>query len=117
MRLVRLSSAVLAFAFALLVLACNSTEKMADNSSRTTTSPQTAQGPQVPTVNADGVRRITTVEAQDLLAKNQAVIFDVRTQAAYDQGHVRGAKLIPYAEVANRLDEFPRNKTIITYCT
>lgn len=117
MRPVKISIIAAGFVLAVSILACNSTERMANNNSAPAGAPQTAQRPQVPTVNADGVRRITTVEVEDLLAKNQAVIFDVRTQAAYDQGHVRGAKLIPYTEVANRLDEFPRNKTIVTYCT
>ena len=117
MRFVRFSSGALGFVLTLTIFACNSTERTANNNSISSGSPQVAQGPTVPTVNADGVRRITTVEVKDLLDKNQAVVFDVRTQAAYDQGHVRGAKLIPYAEVATRLDEFPRNKTIVTYCT
>ncbi|MGH9929228.1 MAG: rhodanese-like domain-containing protein [Pyrinomonadaceae bacterium] len=65
----------------------------------------------------DGVRRVTVAELKDLLAKNGAVVIDVRNQASYDLGHVKGAKLIPEGEVAGRSDELPRNKLIVTYCS
>ncbi len=66
---------------------------------------------------SDGIRRVTVHELQDLLAKGQAVVIDVRNQAAYDQGHIKGAKLIPLNEVQNHLSELPKDKTIVTYCS
>ena len=66
---------------------------------------------------ADGVRRITTVELQDLISKGQAYVVDVRNEASYKLGHVRGAKLIPNTEIADRSKELPRDKTIVTYCS
>jgi rhodanese-related sulfurtransferase len=66
---------------------------------------------------ADGARRVTVAELKDLLARNEAVVIDVRNQASYDAGHVRGAKLIPEAEVVNHIDELPKNKLIVTYCS
>jgi rhodanese-related sulfurtransferase len=71
----------------------------------------------VATVPADNARRVTVAEAKDLLAKNEAIILDVRNQASYNAGHVRGAKLIPVGEVANHLAELPKDKLIITYCS
>ena len=65
----------------------------------------------------DGVRRITVQEAQDMLAKGQAVMIDVRNDASYAQGHVKGAKLIPFTEIQNHLNELPKDKFIITYCS
>jgi predicted sulfurtransferase len=66
---------------------------------------------------SDGIRRVTVPELQDLLAKGQAVVIDVRNQASYDQGHIKGAKLIPMTEIQNHLSELPKNKTIVTYCS
>jgi hypothetical protein len=64
----------------------------------------------------DGVRRITTAELAELMNKGQVVVVDVRTQAAYDVGHIRGAKLIPVPQVGERTKELPRDKMIVTYC-
>ncbi len=69
------------------------------------------------TVQADGAKRITTSELQALLDKGQAVVIDVRNQASYDQGHIRGARLIPSSEIADRTGELPKDKTIVTYCS
>lgn len=97
--------------FALGVLtACNSAEQSA----------RTSSGPAVPATApqaADGVRRVTVTELKDLMAKNQAFIIDVRNQAAYDAGHVRGSRLIPEAEVVNHFAELPKDKLIVTYCS
>jgi 3-mercaptopyruvate sulfurtransferase SseA len=67
--------------------------------------------------NADGVRRVTVAELKDLLAQNQAVVIDVRNEAAYNTGHIRGAKLIPEAEVVSHIGELPKDKLIVTYCS
>jgi rhodanese-related sulfurtransferase len=63
------------------------------------------------------VRRITIREANELIKNGRAFVVDVRNQAAYDAGHIPGAKLIPVGEILNHVDEMPRDKTIITYCS
>ncbi|MDQ1707560.1 MAG: hypothetical protein QOJ88_771 [Pyrinomonadaceae bacterium] len=68
-------------------------------------------------VPADGARRVTTAEVKELLDRNEAVVIDVRNEASYNAGHIRGSKLIPEAEVINHLDELPKNKLIVTYCS
>lgn len=93
-----------------LLAACNSAEKTA----RTSSGPA---GPTAAAPPADGVRRVTVSELEGLLANNEAVVIDVRNQASYDVGHIRGSKLIPEAEVVTRTDELPRNKLIVTYCS
>ena len=70
-----------------------------------------------PTTYADGARRITIIELQDLIKKHEAFIVDVRNEAMYNAGHLPGAKLIPAAEILNHLDELPKDKLIITYCS
>ena len=66
---------------------------------------------------ADGVRRMNVQELQELVKKGQAFIVDVRNEDAYNTGHIRGAKLIPLADVEKRAGELPKDKTIVTYCT
>ncbi len=114
MRLLISLAVVVVAAFA---LACNSAERSASSSSPGVLASSPAQGKSPTTPPADGVRRITTTELKDLLAKGQAFVVDVRNQAAYDAAHIKGAKLIPTNETANRAHEVPRDKTIVTYCS
>jgi 3-mercaptopyruvate sulfurtransferase SseA len=87
---------------------CNSAEQKNKNAA-----PPIAAAP----LPADGVRRVTTAELKNLLDQNEAVVIDVRNEASYNVGHIRGSKLIPEAEVLNHLDELPKNKLIVTYCS
>lgn len=45
-----------------------------------------------------------------------AVILDVRTLAEYTAGHVPGARLLPLADLAGRLEEVPARQTIYVIC-
>jgi hypothetical protein len=65
----------------------------------------------------DGVRRITPAEAREAVDKGKAIIIDVRGEASYDAGHVKGARLIPVNDIGTRASELPRDKMIITYCS
>jgi 3-mercaptopyruvate sulfurtransferase SseA len=112
MRLI-LSFFAIAILAAAVLTACNSAEWK-----KASTSPvaPNAQQPAT-TARGDGVRRVTVKELKQMLDDNDAVVIDVRTQASYDMGHIKGSKLIPEAEVANRRDELPKNKLIVTYCS
>jgi 3-mercaptopyruvate sulfurtransferase SseA len=103
------------FAFTLLAIgvltACNSAEWKNVGASPGGPTPVAAPA------NADGARRVTVAELKDLLAKNEAVVIDVRNEAAYNSGHIRGAKLIPEAEVVSHIDQLPKNMLIVTYCS
>jgi len=110
------------FAFACLaslsLIACNSSNS--PNTVASSSTPATAAKPNVtpaPGVSADGVRRITTVELRDLISNGQAYVVDVRNEASFNLGHIRGAKLIPNTQIAQRYKELPRDKTIVTYCS
>jgi 3-mercaptopyruvate sulfurtransferase SseA len=63
------------------------------------------------------VPRITLKETQELLEKGQAVLIDVRGSDAYDQEHAAGAILFTESDIATRLNELPRDKQLILYCT
>ena len=95
---------------AVALSACNSAEL------KNKSGPIASASPAAPAPN-DGVRRITPTELQNLLAKNEAFVVDVRNEASYNAGHIRGAKLIPEQDIANRVSELPKDKTIVTYCS
>jgi len=44
------------------------------------------------------------------------VMLDVRTVEEYNEGHVKGAVLIPVQVLAERLAEVPKNKQVYIYC-
>lgn len=68
-------------------------------------------------IPGDGVRRITPAEVRAALDKGEAIIVDVRGEGSFEAGHVKGARSIPYLDLLSRIDEFPRDKMIITYCS
>ena len=87
------------------------------NASDTTKNTKPAALPGSDTVYADGARRVTADEMDAMVKNGQAIIVDVRNQASFDQGHIPGAKLIPAGEILNHLNELPRDKMIVTYCS
>ncbi|SRR6266480_7956341 len=94
-----------------VLTACNSAEWRNARTSPVAPAPATAPPP------ADGARRVTVAELKNMLDKNEAVVIDVRNEASFNSGHIRGAKLIPEAEVLNHINELPKNKLIVTYCS
>jgi 3-mercaptopyruvate sulfurtransferase SseA len=83
--------------------------------SKTTT--QAQKSTPTPTPHSDGARRITIDEFEALQKEGKVFVVDVRTQDAYDIGHIPGSKLIPSNEIANRVNELPKDKLIVTYCS
>jgi rhodanese-related sulfurtransferase len=45
------------------------------------------------------------------------VIVDVRGTEEYLAGHVPGALHIPADDLPNRLEDIPRDRTVVTYCS
>lgn len=78
--------------------------------------PQTAAATPQTAAHADGIRRVTVQEARAAADAGQAIIYDVRNQASFATGHIKGARLVAYDEVDKHLSEFPKDKLIITYC-
>jgi predicted sulfurtransferase len=97
---------LLALVTSAILISCNATSK---SQNKTQLEP--------PTTYADGARRITIPELEALMKNNEAVVIDVRNQAAYDLGHIPGSKLIPSGEILNHISELPRDKMIVTYCS
>ncbi len=101
---------VLIVAAAVVFAACNAVDTKIDPK-------RVVAVPGSDTVYADGARRVTADEMDTMVKNGQAIIVDVRNQASYDLGHIPGAKLIPAGEILNHLNELPRDKMIITYCS
>ena len=92
-----------------VLISCNGVDTVVHNQQKTQLEP--------PTTYADGARRITIQELDALMKNNEAFVVDVRNQASYDAGHIPGSKLIPAGEILNHLNELPRDKMIVTYCS
>ena len=68
----------------------------------------------------DIVPRITVQELKAKMDKGEdIVIIDVRTGREYEESKIKmkGAIRIPIVQLENRINELPRDKEIITYCT
>jgi rhodanese-related sulfurtransferase/DNA-binding transcriptional ArsR family regulator len=59
---------------------------------------------------------VTLNELLTRLHEPGLVILDVRPTLEYTQGHIAGARSIPIDELANRLNELPREQEIVAYC-
>ncbi len=72
--------------------------------------------------STEDLNSITVEEVMQVISEDSEEYFllDVRTLEEYygDLGHLPNAKLIPYNEIANRIDELAdqKDKTIIAYC-
>jgi rhodanese-related sulfurtransferase/DNA-binding transcriptional ArsR family regulator len=59
---------------------------------------------------------IDSKELRRRLKEGTAVVLDVRPAIEYEAGHIAGARSIPISELAARLKELPKSKTIVAYC-
>jgi hypothetical protein len=83
----------------------------------TPSSVSTAQALDTQSIPYPNVPRITLADTQKELEQGQAILVDVRSKSSYDSAHAAGAMSIPMEETNARLDELPRDKDIILYCT
>jgi rhodanese-related sulfurtransferase len=59
----------------------------------------------------------TITASQAVTLRDQgAFILDVREPDEYAQFHIPGATLIPLGELANRVDEVPKDRNVIVVC-
>lgn len=75
-----------------------------------------------PTVSLSPVARyqppgLTAVELHARMAHEPVVILDVRSQAAYDEAHIQGAKSLPWAKLSQGYRQLPKDRLIALYCT
>ena len=97
---------------AVFLAACNAADSRV-NTNNSNAGISVTSGP----AYSDGVRRITPAELEALMDEGKAFVVDVRSQDSFDMGHIPGSKLIPVGEILNHLNELPKDKTIVTYCS
>lgn len=56
------------------------------------------------------------VSYHEIAKRRNVILLDVRPLDEYNAGHITKAQSIPILELPKRLNELPKNKTIITYC-
>ncbi|HEX8180127.1 MAG TPA: rhodanese-like domain-containing protein [Pyrinomonadaceae bacterium] len=126
MRLLFSTAAALGLCAVLLVIAACNPEAYSGRANANKAAPPAAPNsatnpPPAPTAApaepADDVRRITVAELKQALDAHQAIVVDVRGDAAYKSGHIRDSIMIPFAEIGTRANELPKDKLIVTYCS
>lgn len=89
--------------------ACNSSEALISQGQKGSPTPQPP--------SADNARRIKAAELHELWEKGDVVIIDTRSEGAYKDEHIKGAILMTAGTVLSHLEELPKNKMIVAYCT
>ena len=59
---------------------------------------------------------LSAAEVAEALAGDRVVAVDVRTADEWDAGHIADATWISMTELAGRLDELPRDRTLAIVC-
>jgi rhodanese-related sulfurtransferase len=60
--------------------------------------------------------RIGAKELMRRIRDDEVVVLDVRPEAEFESGHIRGARSIPVEELRRRIAELPKSKEVIAYC-
>lgn len=63
-----------------------------------------------------GLDSISREELARRVDDGDVVVLDVRPEAEYAAGHVRGALSVPIAEIERRLSTLPRDRQVVAYC-
>ncbi len=64
-------------------------------------------------------QQITQDEAKRIMDSGEEyILLDVREQDEFDEGHIPGAILLPYTEIANKAEEIipDKDNQILVYC-
>jgi len=71
-----------------------------------------------PLLRRAGGASVTTLEATQLINREDAMVLDVRDAASYAAGHVLGARNVPLAELEQRAGELDkaRRRPVIVVC-
>jgi glyoxylase-like metal-dependent hydrolase (beta-lactamase superfamily II)/rhodanese-related sulfurtransferase len=66
---------------------------------------------------ADEIREMDSQEAAAWLAREKAVVLDVREPEEYEQAHIAGARLMPQSELAGEIDRLDKNDKYLVVCS
>ena len=61
---------------------------------------------------------VNTLEATQLINRQDALVLDVREQAEYAQSHILNSRLLPLSQIEARIGEIEKfkDKPVIVYC-
>lgn len=118
----RLWSLMVVLMAALMVAACSADRARPANGSAqangTGPGAATAESPQQSrNTSPDNVRRVTIAELRDMMEQNKAVAVDVRGTSSYNQEHIKGSLDIPENQLSARINELPKDKMLVFYCS
>ncbi|MCP4803788.1 MAG: metalloregulator ArsR/SmtB family transcription factor [Proteobacteria bacterium] len=63
-----------------------------------------------------GTEAIDREDLLQLLARDRVTLIDVRPVSEFEQGHIEGAQNVPIEELAERIDELPRDRLVVATC-
>ncbi|MDD5675805.1 MAG: rhodanese-like domain-containing protein [Chitinivibrionales bacterium] len=65
-----------------------------------------------------GISSVNAERAKTMVTDSQVTLLDVRTPPEFSEGHILGARLIPVAELEERLNEIAslKDRPILVYC-
>ena len=82
-----------------------------------------AEGPTAIIISEKGEKdmfeMITPQEAKKIMDSGEEhIVLDTREQYEFDEGHIKGAILIPYTEIESKAEQMlpDKNKLILVYC-
>lgn len=77
-----------------------------------------ASGASAAVAPEDGIARLSASQLMAMqMAGEAVVVVDVRNKAAYESSHVKGAQNFMTDALASGAGEWPKNTTVVTYCT
>ncbi len=59
---------------------------------------------------------IDAKNTNDIRNRDDVILLDVREDDEFKAGHIPGAEWIPLGQLSSRLDELPKDKTIVAVC-
>lgn len=60
---------------------------------------------------------VDVFQADERLAKVPGIqLIDVRTRMEFDEGHLKGAKLMPVQDFGSRISEIDKARPVLVYC-
>ena len=70
------------------------------------------------TTMENAYQQISQKEAKDMMDTQDVIVLDVREQYEFDAGHIPGAILIPYTQIAEKAEGILTDKAqlILVYC-
>ena len=64
----------------------------------------------------DELEAITRDELHRRMQQGDVVVLDIRPEAEYEAGHIRGARSVPPKQLRRELEALPRDIEVVAYC-